>query len=134
MLLTKLTEENKKRFLNLSLYLVKADDKFRDIEKKLIDAQCAEMGIDNNAYEPEFSYEDICEIINTSATNSEKKIMLIELISLALIDEDFDEKEKQFIEKVRNLLGIPQETADQAMSIVSNIINYTKTLENFIEW
>ncbi len=134
MLLTKLTEENKKNFLNLSLYLVKADEKFKNIEKKLIDSQCAEMGIDNNAYEPDCSYEDICEIINTSATNAEKKIMLIELISLALIDEDFDEKEKQFIEKVRNLLGIPQETAEQAMSIVSNIINYTKSLENFIDW
>lgn len=134
MLLMKLSDEIKKYYLNLSLCLAKADGIFSDTEKKLIDAQCAEMGIGNNRYEEDHTYDDICKKIKDKATNSEKKIIFIELISLALVDEEFVDEEKKFIEQIREMLGIPKEVSEQAVNIVSNIISYTKTLENFIEW
>lgn len=134
MLLIKLSEENKKHYLNLSLCLAKADGIFSDSEKKLIDAQCAEMGIGNNNYNEELSCKDVCDKIKNTATNAEKKIMFMELVSLALVDEEFVEEEKAFVEQVRGLLDIPEEVSEQAIDIISNIIKYTKTLENFIEW
>lgn len=134
MLLMKLSKEIKKLYLNLSLCLAKTDGIFSDAEKKLIDAQCAEMGIDNNGYKEELYCEIVCNKIKSTATNSEKKIMFIELVSLALVDEEFVEEEKAFVEKVRNLLDIPEEVSEQAIDIISNIIKYTKTLENFVEW
>lgn len=134
MLLMRLSDENKKYYLNLSLCLAKADGVFSDSEKKLIDAQCAEMGIDNNDYRENFSCDDVCKKICQTAANAEKKIMFMELVSLALVDEEFVEEEKAFVEKVRNLLEIPQEVATQAIDIISNILKYTKTLENFVEW
>lgn len=134
MLLMKLSDKSKKYYLNLSLYLAKSDGVFSDIEKKLIDTQCAEMGIDNNDYKEELSFEEVCQAIRTSTTNNEKKIIFIELISLAFVDEEFADEEKGFVEQVRRLLEIPKEVSEQAINIISNIVKYTKTLEDFVEW
>lgn len=134
MLLMKLSDKSKKYYLDLSLYLAKSDGVFSDIEKKLIDTQCAEMGIDNNDYKEELSFEEVCQTIRTSATNNEKKIIFIELISLAFVDEEFTDEENGFVEQVRRLLEIPEEVSEQAIDIISNIVKYTKTLEDFVEW
>lgn len=134
MLLMKLSDKSKKYYLDLSLYLAKSDGVFSDIEKKLIDTQCAEMGIDNNDYTEELSFEEVCQTIRTSATNKEKKIIFIELISLAFVDEEFTDEENGFVEQVRRLLEIPEEVSEQAIDIISNIVKYTKTLEDFVEW
>lgn len=134
MLLMKLSDSNKKYYLNLSLYLAKSDGTFSDVEKKLIDTQCAEMGIDNNGYKEELDLEELCQKIRTSTTNNEKKIIFIELISLAFVDEEFADEEKEFVEQVKKMLDIPDEVANQAIDIISNIVKYTKTLEDFVEW
>lgn len=134
MLLMKLSDKSKKYYLDLSLYLAESDGFFSDIEKKLIDTQCAEMGIDNNDYTEELSFEEVCQTIRTSATNNEKKIIFIELISLAFVDEEFTDEENVFVEQVRRLLEIPEEVSEQAIDIISNIVKYTKTLEDFVEW
>lgn len=134
MLLTRLSDENKKYYLNLALCLADVDGDFSDLERKLIDSQCAEMGIDNNGYKAEMNIEDICETIKKSMSNAEKKIVFIELASLALVDDEFDESEKKFVEQLRNLLNIPKEVAYQAVDIMSKIISYTKTLEDYVEW
>ncbi len=134
MLLMKLSDSNKKYYLNLSLYLAKSDGMFSDVEKKLIDTQCAEMGIDNNGYKEELDFEELCQKIRTSTTNNEKKIIFIELISLAFVDEEFADEEKEFVEQVKKMLEIPDEVANQAIDIISNIVKYTKTLEEFVEW
>lgn len=92
------------------------------------------MGIDNNDYTEELSFEEVCQTIRTSATNNEKKIIFIELISLAFVDEEFTDEENVFVEQVRRLLEIPEEVSEQAIDIISNIVKYTKTLEDFVEW
>ena len=130
----KLSDSNKKYYLNLSLYLAKSDGMFSDVEKKLIDTQCAEMGIDNTGYKEELDFEELCQKIRTSTTNNEKKIIFIELISLAFVDEEFADEEKEFVEQVKKMLEIPDEVANQAIDIISNIVKYTKTLEEFVEW
>ena len=130
----KLSDSNKKYYLNLSLYLAKSDGMFSDVEKKLIDTQCAEMGIDNNGYKEELDFEELCQKLRTSTTNNEKKIIFIELISLAFVDEEFADEEKEFVEQVKKMLEIPDEVANQAIDIISNIVKYTKTLEEFVEW
>ena len=130
----KLSDSNKKYYLNLSLYLAKSDGMFSDVEKKLIDTQCAEMGIDNNGYKEELDFEELCQKIRTSTTNNEKKIIFIELISLAFVDEEFADEEKEFVEQVKKMLEIPDEVANQAIDIISNIVKYNKTLEEFVEW
>ena len=130
----KLSDSNKKYYLNLSLYLAKSDGMFSDVEKKLIDTQCAEMGIDNNGYKEELDFEELCQKIRTSTTNNEKKIIFIELISLDFVDEEFADEEKEFVEQVKKMLEIPDEVANQAIDIISNIVKYTKTLEEFVEW
>ena len=114
--------------------MAKSDGMFSDVEKKLIDTQCAEMGIDNNGYKEELDFEELCQKIRTSTTNNEKKIIFIELISLAFVDEEFADEEKEFVEQVKKMLEIPDEVANQAIDIISNIVKYTKTLEEFVEW
>jgi len=134
MLLTRLSNENKKYYLNLALCLADVDGNFSDLERKLIDSQCAEMGIDNNDYKTEMTIKDVCNIIKTSMSNAEKKIVFIELASLALVDDEFDESEKKFVEQVRILLEIPKEVAYQAVDIMIKIISFTKKLEDYVEW
>lgn len=133
MLLGKLaSEKHKEMFLNLELWLVEADGHFDDVEKRLVDQHCAEMGISNNEYKKEKAFDEIVKEINIDMSVEEKKIIFIELLSIAYVDEDFSAEEKKFVKKIQEILQISDDDAEQAEEIVANLIAYTKKLEAFV--
>ena len=133
MLLEQLSENNKKKYLNLELCLASADGHFDELEKELVDAHCLEMGIDNNSYNIDLPYDKIIAKVQEDFSEKEKKITYIELISLALVDEVFTEEERIFVNKVKEILKISDEDAKNAESIMLNLINYSKALDDFVK-
>ena len=133
MLLGKLvSEKHKEMFLNLELWLVEADGHFDDMEKRLVDQHCAEMGISNNEYKKEKALDEIIKEINIDMSVEEKKIIFIELLAVSYVDDEFSDEEKKFVKKIQDILQISDDDARQAEEIVVNLISYTRKLEAFV--
>ena len=134
MLLSQLSDESKKLFLNLEMILANVDGEFSESEKKAIANHCAEMKIEPIAYDETVQLENVISAINNTMTKKEKKIVFIELVSIALVDGEYHESEKKFIESLREFLQIPEEVSEQAVGLMQKLLDISKEIDNFVEW
>ena len=134
MLLNKLQDENKELFLRLEMLLVNIDGKYGDSERRLVEQHCREMGIQPIEYDKTVTIEKIAETINREMSVEERKIILIELITVAIIDGVYDEREKEFVEYLRKMLHMPKEVGEQALALVQKLIDASVSIENFVAW
>lgn len=134
MLLNKLQDENKELFLRLEMLLVNIYGKYCDSERRLVEQHCREMGIQPIEYDKTVTIEKIAETINREMSVEERKIILIELITVAIIDGVYDEREKEFVEYLRKMLHMPKEVGEQALALVQKLIDASVSIENFVAW
>lgn len=134
MLLNQLSEKSKHTFLKLETFLANVDGKFDKSEEKIIKAHCNEMGLEPIPYDVSIPLEEIVEGVNTEVTVREKKIILIELLTVAIVDGIYDDTEKEFVAALRKLLQIPEEVVQQAYEMVKKLTDISISIENFVEW
>ena len=99
MFLRNLNEKCKKIFLELCVNIAKSDGSFGETEKQMIYEYCDELGFDRNipccTTELDILLRDLCTI----STESEKKIILLELYGLVYADQIFEKEEKNIIDR-----------------------------------
>jgi hypothetical protein len=95
----KLEAREKFSFLQLAHYLARIDNNYGSKEEEIILEYCSEMGIENlEAFEIEnFSLE---KILNDFKSKKSQKIVLLELMILIYIDQEFHINEKEIIDKI----------------------------------
>lgn len=111
MLLMKLETKEKFSFLQLAHYLARIDNKFGQKEEEIISEYCTEMGIDyiDNFDTEEFSLE---KILNDFKSKKSQKIVLLELMILIHIDNNFHVNEQELIKKISEKFEISLNDAD----------------------
>lgn len=131
MYLSILKETEKKMFLHLAYALSSADGNMADEEKTMIDHYCEEMGIEKSTP----TIVDKSKIVNELDMVTElqsKKIIIFELIGLAIADNSYDEAEKQFISKAVSQFGLSQEFMDSCEAIISEYLSFQNKINNLI--
>ncbi len=128
MFLKSLKEENKKGFLKLCVYAALANGEFAEEEEKMIYEYCREMNIPEAVPDVEDSMEDLLECINEGTTESEKKIITLEILGLLKADGVYDEKEKKFMEEIIHGLGIKGEVFDKVNELLDQYLVLSKEL------
>lgn len=106
MFLSYLNKVNKEGFLKICVHAAVSNEIFADEEKLAIAAYCREM--DLNIHEPEVSeeFQDLLKDLKASTTKEEKNIIVLETLALVKSDSIYDEKEKEFMRKLIDGLGI----------------------------
>ncbi|MDH2336000.1 hypothetical protein QTH19_07235 [Clostridium perfringens] len=97
MYLSMLNEKQKELFLGFAYHLVVSDGIYSPEEKALMNSYCYEMQIDlepNKFIKP---LDNILEEINIECRTKEKKIIIFEVIGLAMSDSSFDKEERELI-------------------------------------
>lgn len=61
-------------------------------------------------------------------------MIFIELITVAIIDGVYDNREEEFIDLLRKALEIPKKVGKQAFGLIQNLVDTTDMLKNFIDW
>ena len=98
MFLNRLSEEEKKSFLQLAHYIARSDGNFTKEEKIIIDQYCIEMQIENIDFnEVRF---DIYDVLGKFKSDKSKKIVLLEIMVLIYADDFFHENERKVLEKM----------------------------------
>ena len=111
MLLMQLESREKFSFLQLAHYLARIDNHHGEREEEIIFSYCTEMGIDNvDSFDIDgFDLED-----NLSDYKSQRsqRIILLELMILIHIDNNFHVNEKDLINKITEKFGFDSKDID----------------------
>lgn len=111
MLLMKLESQEKFAFLQLAHYLARLDNNFGEKEIEILIEYCSEMGIE---YIDTFDMESFIleDNLNNFKSKKSRKIVLLELMILIHIDNNFHINEQEFIKKIIKEFDLSLKDAD----------------------
>ena len=131
MYLALLKQNEKENFLKLAVALSSADGNFGEEEHFMISQYCDEMGLDNhipNEVDKDFI---VNEIANDSSIQN-KKIMIFELLGLAMSDKKFSKSEETLILSFANKLGIDSEYVVNCKEMITKYLELQNQINNYI--
>lgn len=128
MFLNLLREESKELFLKVCVYASLSNEIFAEEEKEMIYAYCREMNIVEHIPEAVEDFGQIMNCLAEGTDNTEKKIIILEVLGLIKADGAYDEKEKCFIRKLVQGMGIKMDTLDKLNSLLEIYLAVCKEL------
>lgn len=128
MLLSLLKEENKKIFLELCIYASNANGVFEASERDMILEYCNEMKIVQFDMKCSKTLEEVFETIKKDCTETEKRIITLELLGLLYADDSFDYDEEGFLNNYVNAVDIQSELLDEIKSLFEDYLDVYKRI------
>ena len=126
MYLNNLSEQQKNLFIDICVHTANVDGDFSDDEKQLIKQFCEEMNIDVR-YEVNNSVDDAVDALLEISSQTDLKIILIELISLILADNKFDRFEEQFMDRFTEKIRLSKNDYSEIFDTIKQLVSiYTK--------
>lgn len=132
MYLALLNEKEKELFLGLAYNLAYIDGNYSDKEQKLINEYCQEMQIQFDAEKMVKPVVDIISAINEMSNDRIKKIFLLELIGLAMIDGNYDDSEKKIVYKVGKEFDLEMDFVSRCENVLSEYISFQERMNQLI--
>lgn len=132
MYLGQLSNEKKELFLDLSIHVALSNNDLAAEEKATIDAYCDEMGLPASDYVAKKDLQEVLEELKMKCTNTEKNIILIEIVGLMMSDSIYDTMEEKFMKDVQAALGISDEKVEKAILAVRQLMQAYKMLNEII--
>lgn len=117
MFLNSLSKKQKNLFMNLAIKAAEANGVVELAEKNMLKAYGMEMEI-SPFYSSDCETEMVLQEIKDVSTESELKIVLFEILGILISDEDFDDSEKEFLNRVRTSFDISQEKCDEMLKLL----------------
>ena len=102
MYLMNLSEKVKPTFLELAYLVAVSDNNFGDEEKIVMEAYKNELQIeyDFQTIDGSINLDAVVRTLCTDANETEKKIIVFEIIGLAMTDNQYDDEEKKIIMRI----------------------------------
>lgn len=130
MYLSELTEKEKKMFLGLAYAVSCADSDVSNKEKDTIEQYCEEMNIEKPSFFENTA--DIIEKISATSNLQSKKIIVFELVGLAIIDSNYNKVEKDLIEKIATNFGLENDFVKNCYDIINEYLIFQDKVNNFV--
>ena len=122
MYLSMLNEKQKENFMELAYQMAFIDNNFSEKEKIMIESYCEEMHISVPEAIREESVDEIIESMRRECTVVEKKIVIFEILGLALMDGNYDDAEKMLIEKITKAFELEGAFLRESEKVLKNYI------------
>lgn len=104
MFVSGLSKEKQEAFLNLAYTMMHVDDKIAEQEQKIFKSYSSELTVDlNSAHKVDFEKELMAF---DGSSDTEKNKVFFELYAIALIDEVFEEAEKELVDIMKEKFNI----------------------------
>ena len=132
MYLALLNKEQKEIFLGLAYNLANIDVDYSSSEQQMIESYCGEMNIEYSDSIAKVELNTIMENINKIFDNKSIKIVLFELIGLAMVDNNYDETEHAFLNSIQNLFSVDSEFMSKAENYIKNYLDLQLNINTLI--
>lgn len=128
MYLTMLSASEKIGFYSLAHALAQSHEGISAEERSVLDASAHEMGIE--------SPSDVLDVKSACAafvSNASKRVAVLELALLALVDDDFANEEQSVMNEVVNAFGLTEGQVNRVMGLAEVILAQYRSGKRFIE-
>ena len=132
MYLSLLKEEQKGVFLELAYEMAFLDNEFSEKEQLMIESYCNEMGMEIPPVIRARSMAELIETIKEAWEEREKKIVLFEIIGLAMIDSNYDEEERKSIVAMTEIFGLTDEFRDECEILLKEYVEMQSRMNTLI--
>lgn len=133
MYLTLLNKKEQDLFLDMAFELVFSDGEYTKEEKQMVSDYCDEMKIPlREAKEDDKTIEDILSIIKQNSDKRVQKIIIFELIGLAMADGNYDDKERAMILNMEKVFEIELEFAEECEKILMEYIKFQERINELV--
>lgn len=132
MFLTELKYEEKQLFLNLCIHAANANDFFVEEEKNMIQDYCREMKIEEPSFLEMKSLEAVIAEINRISDLRSKKIIVLELLGLMMVDKEYDEHEKIFMKTLAEKIGIEKDLFNEIAEKLDKYLQVCNELQEAV--
>lgn len=112
MFLSLLNTDQKKLFISLAYNLASSDGDFSENERMAIQSYSMEMGMELKLEDVDTDLDHVISEVNTLCGVREKKIVVFEMIGLAMADDNYDDGERKIVHKVLEICGLDAEFGD----------------------
>lgn len=132
MYLALLNESEKVEFLELAYNLATIDGNYSEAEKNMIAGYCQELQIE---FDEKVMVNPMDELIKKIAQNSNektKKIIIFELIGLAMADENYDNDERKIIANMENEFDVHGNFANACENILNEYITFQNRINSLV--
>lgn len=109
MYLSLLNTKQKKLFLSLAYNLAVSDGDFSENERQVINSYSVEMNLEFKMEDIDNDINRVVNEINSICEIREKKIIVFEMVGLAMADYNFDDGEREIIQKALSIFGLDSE-------------------------
>ena len=132
MYLSLLNKNEKIYFLGLAYNIATIDGNYSNEEKAMINGYCQEMQVEFNEKTMINSNDFFITKINSSSDNKVKKIILFELIGLAMSDNNYDEIEKEMVLDLSKSFKIESSYLDKCEDALIKYITFQNKLNKLV--
>lgn len=127
MFLRPLNDKQKELFLGLAQQAASANDVIEESEKALLDAYADEMGIAPDAGS-NLPLEDILNELRKISSPRELSQITLEIVGMLMSDMEYDNAEKEFMDKLKAAWGIEQKKIDEMFEVIRDYMNLMKKI------
>ncbi len=129
-MLDRLTKEEQLSFLQLMVFIAKADGVISDEEAKFLDAHSKRLNIDWRSLDGQ---SDIKDVLSPVVQFASKMIILMELIKLSFADGMYSKDEQKGVKLIGEILRVPPGHVDLIENWVVRGIKWAKDGEALLE-
>ncbi len=122
MYLSMLSEKRKNDFLELAYHMALINNDFSEKERIMIENYCNEMQIAIPEVIHTKPIDEIIESMRSECTMAEKKIMIFEILGLALVDGNYDKSEERIVEEIAKALEIGESFLQESKKVLQEYI------------
>lgn len=126
------SEEQKKLFLELAFHMVMADGVFSDEERNVIDCYYSETKCKPLDEKSIRELNTVFNDMKSKLGDREKKIVIFEMLGLALADGDYAEEEKKIIEDLLKHLNISHDFVDKCKAVLGEYFDLQNKINTLV--
>lgn len=119
MFLSKLDQEKKELFFQLSIHAARSNNIFADEQKAMINEYCVEMGFTNKELETTMALDEVLERIKETSDEQEIRVIVFEILGLLLSDKRYDDLEKAFVDNLKSTFNLSEEVITEMINLLN---------------
>ncbi|WP_312060804.1 hypothetical protein [Anaerotignum sp.] len=132
MYLSLLSKNEKELFLNLAYEFSLIDGDYGIEEQQMIESYCNEMQISSTNLKQSNSLSSVTDVIAQESSIRNKKIIIFEIIGLAMSDGKYDDKEKDYIYELIQKFMLNDNLSLQCEEVISEYISLQHKINSLV--
>lgn len=123
-----LKEHERELCIELAINLASMDGDFSQKERFLIEGYCADAGVKYDFRKEITPLQEIIDGLKAEANVTEKKIIVFEMIRLAIVDNVFHENESALINDLATQFGLEDSYVQECKEVLESYISIEKKI------